>query len=446
MYRLSIGTQAGFFILFISNIIYFSNITHTSSVYYPQLLSNFNTAQILSYLSVFYFAILFVQICFSLFQSMSLNRKIHSSENLSATEWINFTEKWMAKLNISGKVKIVSGNKFSSPFTKGFFKPIIYLPISIFTSLTPVQIEAIILHELIHIKQYDYLIIIIQNIIEKILYFNPFTRLIGNIARKEREILCDDLVTRYYDKFEYSSALYSLATYNEEYAIAASARGNSSTELLDRIKIIHGIKSDKPTLNIAKLMVITFSILLITFVLPNKESLLHSPVAENIPQPQLASLQEDIPAEPRNLLSSTRDEPVTPKPIYKPQKEIKTEKKIASKVAEKTDNQYIVRNKTEKEEEKITPETKPFSLEITAHNNSAELEAVFKKINMLLQNESLQYQAQNVANVFTAEGSFSTAYNYVITENYIVEIEQNNAVTKIKLSENNKQEALNKVN
>ena len=463
MYRLAIGVQSGIFALFISNIIYFSNISGVNSVQYTGLLHGFNTAEILTYVSVFYFLFLIVQICTSVFQSLRLNNKIHSAENQPATEWINFTQEWITKLNITRKIKIVSGNKFSSPFTKGFLKPIIYLPVSIFSNLTPLQIEAIILHELVHIKKYDYLIILIQNIIEKVLYFNPFVKLIGNIARKEREILCDDLVTQYYDKLEYTNALYTIAKYNERYTATASAKGNSENELLDRIKIIHKIKADKPKLNIAKVSVIIISVLLIYIVLPVQQSPvpINSNIENNV---QLASLQHDISGQQEiNTATATESladktdlsEPIVSREKAKPEQSATIQENVIESKPDKTnDIQHIVKSEKEliaesKEPviEKFASDTrKPLSLEIVARTNSKELETAFKKINNLLSGEKLQYQAENVSNIFTSEGSFSTAYNYLITDNYIVEIEQNSSITRIKLSENKQQESLNKLN
>ena len=463
MYRLAIGVQSGIFALFISNIIYFNNASSVKYLLYTGLLHSFNTSKILIYVSVFYFLFLIVQICVSTFQYLRLNKKIHSAENRPATEWINFTQEWITKLNISRKINIIGGDKFSSPFTKGFLKPIIYLPLSIFTNLTPLQIEAIILHELVHIKKYDYLIILIQNTIDKILYFNPFVLLIGNIARKEREILCDDLVTQYYDKLHYSDALYTIAKYNERHTATASAKGNSENELLERIKVIHKIKADKPKLNIAKISVTILSILLIYIVLPLEKSsvLVNYNFENNI---QLTPLKQDIryqhqtkTAKLTESLSHKTDLPETivSKEKLKLQQSLTIQENIIeSKLEITNDIQHIVNYKKElivetKEPviEKFTSDTtKQFSLEIIARTNSEELEAAFKKINNLFSGEKLQYQVENVSNIFTTENNISTAYYYLITDNYIVEIEQNFSFTRIKLSENKHRESLNKLN
>ena len=63
------------------------------------------------------------------------------------------------------------------PCMIGFFKPIILLPITLTTYLSATEIEAILLHELSHIKRNDYLLNMIQQLITVLLFFNPFAQL-----------------------------------------------------------------------------------------------------------------------------------------------------------------------------------------------------------------------------------------------------------------------------
>ncbi|MDE3212336.1 MAG: M56 family metallopeptidase, partial [Bacteroidota bacterium] len=73
------------------------------------------------------------------------------------------------------------------PATIGFFKPVILIPVASLNHLSTDQLEAIIIHELAHIKRYDYLVNILITIIETILFFNPFIALLIRTSRKERE-------------------------------------------------------------------------------------------------------------------------------------------------------------------------------------------------------------------------------------------------------------------
>lgn len=144
------------------------------------------------------------------------------------------------RFSISRKVVFKISEKISVPMVKGFLKPTIILPISAITGLTRVQLESIIIHELAHIKRNDYLINLFQIATNKILFFNPFIKLINKEITLYRENSCDDIVMLHgYDKTQYSKALLQLElarkTQEEEYALCLNAT-NGNKALLQRIK------------------------------------------------------------------------------------------------------------------------------------------------------------------------------------------------------------------
>ncbi|SDE02557.1 M56 family metallopeptidase [Niabella drilacis] len=108
-------------------------------------------------------------------------------------------------LNIKRKVQLYASSIISSPLTIGFLKPVILLPVALINQLTPQQLEAIILHELAHIKRNDYLINLISQIIITFLYFNPFARLLVNA----RELDCERSADRWVLRFEYGQYMYA---------------------------------------------------------------------------------------------------------------------------------------------------------------------------------------------------------------------------------------------
>ncbi len=148
-----------------------------------------------------------------------------------------FVAKSALHLSIMKKVEVWMSEKVNVPSVIGFTKPVILLPIAFCNHLSSRQAEAVILHELAHIRRNDYLINIVQRITEAIYFYNPFLHLISTEIRKERENCCDDLViTHRYDKAEYSKALLLL----EEQRIAqlsfALTATNGKKQLLNRIK------------------------------------------------------------------------------------------------------------------------------------------------------------------------------------------------------------------
>lgn len=78
--------------------------------------------------------------------------------------------------------------------TLGHLKPVIILPLAIITRLSQAQLQAVLLHELTHIRRHDYLINNLQCLLECIYFFNPFVRWLNHQINIEREYACDDQV------------------------------------------------------------------------------------------------------------------------------------------------------------------------------------------------------------------------------------------------------------
>ncbi len=150
-----------------------------------------------------------------------------------------FVHKLSADLNISRKVRVYLSELVNSPVTVGFLKPIILVPVASFNQLTTYQLEAVLLHELAHIKRYDYVVHVCLRFIETIMFFNPFMQLMSKEIQKERENCCDDWVLQYqYQPADYAAALLSIAKHATAPALAMAANGKNKKHLLERIKRI----------------------------------------------------------------------------------------------------------------------------------------------------------------------------------------------------------------
>ena len=153
-----------------------------------------------------------------------------------------FIKKISAQLGIKKNVGIYFSKMVKSPLTIGYLKPLILLPLASINNLTTQQVEAVLLHELSHIKRFDYLVNILISIVHTILYFNPFTRLLIRVVQEERENCCDQMVLQFgYDKVSYASALLSLEkTSLQSHSFVLGAAGKRN--LLSRIEKIIGIE------------------------------------------------------------------------------------------------------------------------------------------------------------------------------------------------------------
>lgn len=155
-------------------------------------------------------------------------------------EWVHAFEELGGLLKISKRVRFYLSDKISVPLTVGHFKPLILFPVALVNQLNMQQAEAILLHEIAHIKRNDYFINLISVLIETILFFNPFVWLLTKHIQKEREHACDDVVLQKLGSpITYAQALLSLETIKETtplpYAMAATGQ---KQHLLQRIKRI----------------------------------------------------------------------------------------------------------------------------------------------------------------------------------------------------------------
>ena len=249
-----------------------SEITSFSSAL---LYATIKTELLLPYLSVAYLFML-------LFLSVRLTRAFYFTRSIRVkglhkadVEWRLFVKRTAAYLGINKEVKIYFSDLVKSPLTIGFLKPLILVPIASINHLTADQLEAILLHELAHIKRADYLINIVQSVIEIILFFNPFVQLLGKTIKNERENSCDDWVLQFqYNPAMYAEALLRIAYVQTGNVFAMNATGSNKGDLLPRVKRM--LNQQEKTHRYRNQV---FSLLLITIMLSSVAWL--QPVAKN---------------------------------------------------------------------------------------------------------------------------------------------------------------------
>ena len=130
--------------------------------------------------------------------------------------------------------------QIQSPLVFGHFKPILLFPFALLSKLTPEQIEAVILHELAHIKRNDYILNIFQIFIEVVFYFHPVTWWLTSIIKREREHICDDEAAgkELNQKLSYAKALLIIQENNTISGIGSLAFAKKPSEMYLRIKRI----------------------------------------------------------------------------------------------------------------------------------------------------------------------------------------------------------------
>jgi len=125
------------------------------------------------------------------------------------------------------------------PMAIGWIKPIVLIPVSMLTGLTPTQLDMLILHELAHIRRYDYFVNFLQTIVETILFFHPCVMWVSNQMRNEREYCSDDIAVKHCgDPIAYAHTLAdtaSLCNKHRNHSIPNMAMAASGGDLTQRV-------------------------------------------------------------------------------------------------------------------------------------------------------------------------------------------------------------------
>jgi bla regulator protein BlaR1 len=110
---------------------------------------------------------------------------------------------WQARLTnmavqhgITRTVRLRVVDQLASPITAGWWRPVVLVPAALISGMPPELLEALLAHELGHIKRLDYLVNLGQNAIEIVLFFHPAVWWISGQIRLERELIADDFAAQ----------------------------------------------------------------------------------------------------------------------------------------------------------------------------------------------------------------------------------------------------------
>jgi D-alanyl-D-alanine endopeptidase (penicillin-binding protein 7) len=93
------------------------------------------------------------------------------------------------------RLRVVDG--LASPITAGWWRPVVLVPASLVAGMPPHLLEALLAHELGHVRRHDYLVNLLQNVIETLLFYHPAVWWLSRRIRAEREQIADDFAARH---------------------------------------------------------------------------------------------------------------------------------------------------------------------------------------------------------------------------------------------------------
>lgn len=178
-----------------------------------------------------------------------IQRIRHYKASAPPEYWAKRIQELAIRLGIRKQVMLLESGIAKVPMMAGFMKPVILFPFSLLCQLPPEQVEAILLHELAHIRRRDYVVNLLQSFAEIIFFFNPGLLWVSSMIRDERENCCDDIAIRNSkNKKQLVHALMAFQENNLHAAAYAMAFPGKKYPLLNRIKRI--ISNDNKTLTI----------------------------------------------------------------------------------------------------------------------------------------------------------------------------------------------------
>ncbi|WP_266203505.1 M56 family metallopeptidase [Pontibacter kalidii] len=202
-------------------------------------------------------------------------------------------EQWQQKLNglqkrlgMQQAVRLAESALVQVPMAIGVAKPVILLPMGAVTGLTQAQVEAILAHELAHILRKDYLLNLVQSVVDMLYFYHPAMWWVSGVVRAEREHCCDDVaVALCGDSLTYARALTELEAMRMPAAPGmAVAFSGQRGSLMNRIRRLVG-QPLKPTFTegfAAGLVLVVGMLALSVGAMAERQP----PKAEKLPQPE----------------------------------------------------------------------------------------------------------------------------------------------------------------
>lgn len=202
-----------------------------------------------------------------LFKGLQQLKKIKTQQIVPVEEyWLTRLLYLSDKIGINKSVRLFESGVTKIPAVIGHFKPMILFPIGMMNSLSPEEVEAILIHELAHIKRSDYLVNLVQMVLEMVFFFNPALLWLSGLLHIERENCCDDIALETTtNKRNYINALVSFQEFNLNNPSLSIGFMSRKNQLLQRVKRI--LYNHNKTLNIMEKLSLISGLLITCIVL-----------------------------------------------------------------------------------------------------------------------------------------------------------------------------------
>ena len=205
-------------------------------------------------------------------------------------------EELARQLKVSRPIRLAQSALVEVPTVIGTLRPLILLPATAMTGLSVEQLDAILAHEIAHIRRHDYFINLVQTVIETLLFYHPAVWWLSGRIRQEREHCCDDVASDLCENpVRYAEALIRMEELRAPTGGLVMAATGGSLSL--RVRRLLGQPSHESTSNwwiggLISLLIV--SALALTVASLSSESLAEEPAPTNDASADVQSTPDEV--------------------------------------------------------------------------------------------------------------------------------------------------------
>jgi beta-lactamase regulating signal transducer with metallopeptidase domain/HEAT repeat protein len=168
---------------------------------------------------------------------LRVRRLTRAGTRVAAQALQDSLEQLVARMRVSRPVRLLESTIIHVPAVVGWLRPVVLMPVSLNTGLTPQQLQVLLAHELAHVRRNDYAVNLLQAVVETFLFYHPVVWWVSRRIREERENCCDDIAVMVCgDPRAYAGTLVELEQLRSaDLELAAAATGGSLFKRVRRL-------------------------------------------------------------------------------------------------------------------------------------------------------------------------------------------------------------------
>jgi murein DD-endopeptidase MepM/ murein hydrolase activator NlpD/beta-lactamase regulating signal transducer with metallopeptidase domain len=159
-------------------------------------------------------------------------------------EWEERFAALSRRLGLARVPRLLGSVRVDVPMAIGFLRPVVIVPISILGALPPASVEALLAHELAHLRRLDFAVNLALSAVEAALFYHPAAHFIARCVRTEREHAADDLAAPLFGQRRYATALFELESSRDR--APEPALGSNGGSLMVRIERLLAPRPARP--------------------------------------------------------------------------------------------------------------------------------------------------------------------------------------------------------